>query len=737
MSSTTLRSIGQQVGVAGGRWRARRHGTARAARPRRGRSATRAPSPAPTGTWTPMIRDARRRVRRSHVADARDQRAIADRHERRPRSPEVHRAIAHAADAVGHLERHGPGARSRSDRRGRRASSVQPWRARARARCASASSPARDLDDPRAQPPDRGELRRVRALRHDDRRRHARARAPRTRRPGRSCRSRPSRRRASALDLAERAAGPPTASHVPRPLNERIGLIASTLTTIGAPARSLSPSETNCGESRNSGGTDVYAARIASAAQDRGDVRGRHATTSPPRSTARGRRSTPRSADGSPSTTTRSANRPASTTPTEGSRAHPRRLAGRGRDRLHRREPHLAQDPELAVDRDSAVLHVGADDEPAAGGPEPPDPLEARVDRAPEAVAVLVGPDVRRCGGGTAPTRPSPRRRRPSRTPDRPRASRDGCRPAARTPRTSGRRPRPRATIASIIRAVSSQSTRQPEAREQRHPLRHRAVREQPVAADLAAGRDPRGVVELVDARVRGLDGRRPPQLARHRLARARARRRPRRADPPVASAASRSARPRLRCRSGRRPRAPRLSGPETGRDHAGHDTGSRSSIGPRLKSRGPTGRRRRRVPDRPPRGEVDARVADARHAVREVDRHLGGERRVDVEVDQARARSSSRAADRRPGPAWSAMAAAASGPTASIRSPSTRTGVLRPGRRAGAVDEGRATEQCRGHGQSSPVRARRGFSTVISWICSSLKPSARSRGRKTRNSTS
>jgi hypothetical protein len=41
-----------------------------------------------------------------------------------------------------------------------------------------------------------------------------------------------------------------SASHVPRPLNDPMGLGVSSLTTTGTPICSLSGSEMNCGESR-------------------------------------------------------------------------------------------------------------------------------------------------------------------------------------------------------------------------------------------------------------------------------------------------------------------------------------------------------------------------------------------------------------------------------------------------------------------------------------------------------
>ena len=44
-----------------------------------------------------------------------------------------------------------------------------------------------------------------------------------------------------------------TATHVPRPLNERIGFDVSTLTMTGTPRRRDSPSWTYCGESRKTG----------------------------------------------------------------------------------------------------------------------------------------------------------------------------------------------------------------------------------------------------------------------------------------------------------------------------------------------------------------------------------------------------------------------------------------------------------------------------------------------------
>ena len=43
---------------------------------------------------------------------------------------------------------------------------------------------------------------------------------------------------------------PAIATHVPRPLNERIGLTVSTLTMTGTPRRADRPSWTYCGESR-------------------------------------------------------------------------------------------------------------------------------------------------------------------------------------------------------------------------------------------------------------------------------------------------------------------------------------------------------------------------------------------------------------------------------------------------------------------------------------------------------
>ena len=55
------------------------------------------------------------------------------------------------------------------------------------------------------------------------------------------------------------------ATHVPRPLNERIGLTVSTLTMTGTPSRADSPSWTNCGEFVNAGWIARCAARIASA----------------------------------------------------------------------------------------------------------------------------------------------------------------------------------------------------------------------------------------------------------------------------------------------------------------------------------------------------------------------------------------------------------------------------------------------------------------------------------------
>jgi hypothetical protein len=56
---------------------------------------------------------------------------------------------------------------------------------------------------------------------------------------------------------------PWTATQVPRPLNERIGLTVSTLTTTGTPSRALSPSWTNCGEPVNAGSIAAAAARMA------------------------------------------------------------------------------------------------------------------------------------------------------------------------------------------------------------------------------------------------------------------------------------------------------------------------------------------------------------------------------------------------------------------------------------------------------------------------------------------
>src|SRR6185503_17352182 len=59
-------------------------------------------------------------------------------------------------------------------------------------------------------------------------------------------------------------ASPWTATHVPRPLNARIGLTVSTLTTTGTPSRALSASWTYCGEPVKTGSIEADAARIAS-----------------------------------------------------------------------------------------------------------------------------------------------------------------------------------------------------------------------------------------------------------------------------------------------------------------------------------------------------------------------------------------------------------------------------------------------------------------------------------------
>ena len=54
-----------------------------------------------------------------------------------------------------------------------------------------------------------------------------------------------------------------TASHVPRPLNARIGLTVSTLMMTGTPRRADRPSWTYCGESMKTASMRPWAARIA------------------------------------------------------------------------------------------------------------------------------------------------------------------------------------------------------------------------------------------------------------------------------------------------------------------------------------------------------------------------------------------------------------------------------------------------------------------------------------------
>ena len=49
---------------------------------------------------------------------------------------------------------------------------------------------------------------------------------------------------------------------MPRPLNERIGLTHSTFNTVVTPSRSLIGSQTNCGESRNTGSITPAASSI-------------------------------------------------------------------------------------------------------------------------------------------------------------------------------------------------------------------------------------------------------------------------------------------------------------------------------------------------------------------------------------------------------------------------------------------------------------------------------------------
>ena len=53
------------------------------------------------------------------------------------------------------------------------------------------------------------------------------------------------------------------AIHVPRPLNERMGLTVSTLTMTGTPSRPDRPSWTYWGASRKTGGSWAWAARMA------------------------------------------------------------------------------------------------------------------------------------------------------------------------------------------------------------------------------------------------------------------------------------------------------------------------------------------------------------------------------------------------------------------------------------------------------------------------------------------
>ena len=196
--------------------------------------------------WTPRTRHAGQR-RPEPRADPVDQRAVAD----RDRHDGRRRQVA-GGDGVGELEGEAWRRRPRSAGRRRRradARGVLAAYASDASRAASKSSPASMTSRPGPHPRDLAAVGRATRTRSPG----CRAPGPHRRRPARSCR--PSQTIGRSGPILPSPASARTAIHVPRPLNERIGLTVSTLTMTGTPEPRRQALVDVLGESRKTGGS--------------------------------------------------------------------------------------------------------------------------------------------------------------------------------------------------------------------------------------------------------------------------------------------------------------------------------------------------------------------------------------------------------------------------------------------------------------------------------------------------